>query len=74
MIKTLVLTVIIFGLSIGAVYATRPQIEPTLTATPSAINTPTPQHVSDGLSSCPECTMAPAPVVPTGAPDTGRGK
>ncbi len=53
----------------------------TVTPTPSVVtptpSAPPPPHVhvsdgkSDGRSSCPECTKAPA--VPKGAPNTGRG-
>lgn len=49
-------------------------VEPTVTPVPE---TKTENHVnvSDGLSSCPECTKAPKPafVAPMGAPNTGRG-
>lgn len=53
-------------------------LELTPTASPSAVPTTQPQQASggdgrsDGLSSCPECTKAPA--VPAGPPATGRGK
>lgn len=46
---------------------------PTPTETQSN-NVPSSDHLSDGKSSCPECTMAPqVPIVPSAAPNTGRG-
>ncbi len=58
-----------------------PMLSPSPSATPSATPTDTPSSsgssgsqggtgVSDGLSSCPNCTLAPA--VPTGVPETGH--
>ncbi len=58
----------------GATETPTPMVEgPTATPGPGNVPENPSDHLSDGKSSCPECTAAPKTVVIPQVPNTGRG-